>query len=143
VQIFLVASSGRLVSVTREVPAQQESLSRALQVLVKGPTSAETASGLESAVPQQTTVLGAAIGVGGIATVNLAGTFAQLVGQAQIQAVAQILFTAAALPGVGSVTFELEGKPVDVPVASGAQVRVVNPTQFTSLAPLPVLTPGG
>jgi spore germination protein GerM len=85
-------------------------------------------------VPAQTTVLGATIGAG-VATVNLGAPFGQLVGPPQIQAVAQVVFTASALPGVTSVTFELNGQPVQVPVASGAQVPVASPSQFAPLAP--------
>jgi len=138
VAIFLVTSSGHLVAVTREVPAAQESLAAVLDALVRGPSNTEAAAGLSSSVPAQTTVLGAVVGAGGVATVNLGGTFGQLVGQAQIQAVAQLVFTATALPGVTSVAFELAGQAVDVPVASGAQVPTANRTQFAPLAPLPV-----
>ncbi len=89
----------------------------------------------QSAVPAQTTVLGAVVGAGGVATVNLGGTFGQLVGQAQIQAVAQIVFTATALPGVTGVTFELAGQAVDVPMASGAQVPVAEPDAVRAARP--------
>jgi spore germination protein GerM len=136
VPIFLVASSGHLVVVTRQVPVAEETLAAVIGALVKGPTNAEAAAGLESAVPAQTVVIGATTGIGGVATVNLGGTFGQLVGQAQIQAVAQIVFTATSVPGVTSVAFELAGQAVDVPVASGAGVAVANRLQFASLAPL-------
>jgi hypothetical protein len=134
--IFLVSPLGHVVAVTREVPAAEASITAVLGALVKGPTNAETAAGLESAIPAQTSVIGAVTGTDGVATVNLGGTFGQLVGQAQIQAVAQIVFTATALPGVTGVTFELAGQAVDVPVASGAQVPVANRLQFAPLAPL-------
>jgi hypothetical protein len=139
VSIFLVDSSGHLQAVAREVPAAEDSVAGVLGLLVRGPSNAETLAGLESAVPAQTTVLGAVVGSTGLATVNLGGsTFGQLVGQAQIQAVAQIVFTASALPGVSDVAFELAGQAVDVPVASGAQVPVANRSDFAGLAPLPV-----
>jgi hypothetical protein len=143
VSIFLVASSGHLVAVARELPAAQESLVTVLEALVRGPTNTEAAAGLSSAVPIQTTVLGAVIGTGGVATVNLGGTFGQLVGQAQIEAVAQIVFTTTALPGVSSVDFELSGQSVEVPVASGAEVPSANRFQFAPLAPLPATGSSG
>lgn len=136
VQIFLVTSAGHLVPVTRALPAAQESLAGVLEALVKGPSNTETTLGLESAVPAQTVVLAAVVGTGGLATVDLGGTFGQLVGQPQIQAVAQIVFTATSLPGVTTVTFELAGQAVNVPVASGASVPVANRAQFAPLAPL-------
>jgi hypothetical protein len=143
IRIFLVGSSGRLVGVSREVPAAQETLATVLGALVEGPTNDEAAAGLGSAVPPQTVVLGAAVGAGGLATVNLGGTFGQLVGQAQIEAVAQIVFTAADVFGVTGVTFELAGRSVNVPVASGAEVPIAAPTQFAGLAPLPAGSSGG
>jgi spore germination protein GerM len=131
------------VAVTRQVPSASESLTAVLDALVKGPTNPEAATGLASAVPAQTVVVGAVIGANEVATVNLGGTFGQLVGQAQIQAVAQIVFTATTLPGVTSVTFELAGQAVDVPVASGAQVPSANRAQFAPLAPVVVPGTGG
>ena len=126
-----------VAAVTREVPAAQESLAVVLDALVAGPTDAETAAGLESAVPAQTKVLGGTTETGGIATVNLGGTFGQLVGQPQIEAVAQVVFTVNTLPGVTGVTFQLSGRAVEVPIASGAQVPMATPAQFAPLAPLP------
>ncbi|HVC70719.1 MAG TPA: GerMN domain-containing protein [Acidimicrobiales bacterium] len=135
IRIFLVGPSGRLAAVARQVPASQEALSAVLGALVVGPTNAEAAAGLGSAVPSQTTVLAAVVGQGGVATVNLGVNFAQLVGQAQIEAVAQIVFSATGVTGVTGVTFELAGRAVKVPVASGAQVAVATPAQFAALAP--------
>ncbi|HEY7949181.1 MAG TPA: GerMN domain-containing protein [Acidimicrobiales bacterium] len=139
IRIFLVSPSGRLVAVAREVPPAQDSLDTVLDTLVKGPSNEEAAAGLQSAVPTQTTVLGAVIGAGGVATVNLSGTFGQLVGQAQIEAVAQIVFSSSVVPGVTGVTFELSGRAVNVPTASGAQVPIATMAQFAALAPLPIL----
>lgn len=137
ITIFLVGSSEHLVAVARAVPASQESLTTVLSALVDGPTQAEAAAGLQSAIPPQTTVLGSSITTAGLATVNMAGSFGQLVGPAQIEAVAQIVFTATSLSGVNvtGVSFELGGQPIEVPVASGAQVPVANQSQFASLAP--------
>lgn len=146
-EIFLFGPAGVLVAVSRAVPSSpssQDLLATILGALVDGPTEAETALGLQSAVPPQTSVLGASIGPGGVATVDLAGAFAQLVGQAQIQAVAQIVYTATTLPsgGVTQVTFQIAGTPIEVPVASGAQVPIVNRSDFATFAPQPA-TRGG
>ncbi|MGH9028778.1 MAG: GerMN domain-containing protein [Acidimicrobiales bacterium] len=137
VQIFLLTSSGRLVSVQREVANGAENLAAVLSVLVSGPTAVEAGEGLESAIPPQTTVLGATVAPGGLATVDVGGTFGQLVGVTQIQAVAQIVFTATTFGGTGvtSVTFQLAGQPVEVPVDTGAQEPIVNETGFASIAP--------
>ncbi len=134
VEIFLIAPTGHLVAVTRDVSVSPPDLATVLRALLVGPTDAESAAGLQSALTTQTTVLGANVAAG-TATVNLGGTFAQLVGPPQIQAVAQVVFTASAQTGVTGVTFELDGQPVDVPVASGAQVPTATTAQFAALAP--------
>jgi hypothetical protein len=134
VQIFLVGPTGHLVPVARDVPVSAPDLATLLRALLAGPTDAESAAGLQSALTTQTKVIDAGIS-GGTATVNLGGAFGQLVGPPQIQAVAQVVFTASGLPGVTGVTFELMGAPVDVPVASGAQVPVASTAQFAALAP--------
>jgi hypothetical protein len=136
VQIFLIGPTGHLVPVARDVPVSAPDVATVLGALVAGPTDAESAAGLQSALTPQTTVLGATL-AGGVATVNLNGAFGQLVGPPQIQAVAQIVYTATALPGVTGVTFELSGTPVEVPVANGVQVPLAGRAQFATLAPLP------
>ena len=126
VQIYFVGTGGRLVAVDRDVPVAAPGLVTVLGALVDGPTDAEAAAGLQNYVPAQTVVLGATL-TAGVATVNLSGTFGQLVGQTQIDAVAQIVFTATALPDVTGVAFELDGQAVEVPVADGAQVPQATP----------------
>jgi hypothetical protein len=135
VQIYLVSPTGHLVPAARDVPVSAPDLASVLGALVLGPTDAEAAAGLQSALSAQTTILGATI-ASGVATVNMGGAFGQLVGPPQIEAVAQIVFTASGLPGVSGVTFELSGVPVEVPVAGGAQVPLATTAQFAPLAPL-------
>jgi len=133
VQIFLLSSTGQLVAVARNVPVPA-ALGAVLGALIDGPTNAEAAAGLQSAVPAQTQVVSTSIS-SGVAQVDLAGTFGQLVGQAEIDAVAQIVFTATALTGVSAVSFELDGQQVAVPAAGGVEVPVANRAQFASMAP--------
>jgi len=133
VTIYLIATDGHALGVRRDV-AVPAPMTGVLSALVDGPTAAEAAAGLASAIPAQTTVLSATTAAG-IVTVNLSGPFDQLVGQAQIQAVAQFVFTATSQPGVHGVAFELSGVAVEVPVAGGAQVPVATPDQFAPLAP--------
>jgi len=135
VAVYFLGPTGHLVPVARDVPVSAPDLTSILDALVAGPTETEAASGLQSALSAQTTVLGATV-TDGIATVNLTATFGQLVGPPQIEAVAQVVFTASGLSGVKGVTFQLSGQPIDVPVASGAQVPVADISQFASLAPV-------
>ena len=133
VQIFLLDPSGRLAAVQRQV-AVPAPLTAVLGALTAGPTNAEAAAGLQSAVPPQTQVVSASV-AGGLATVDLAGTIGQLVGQSEINAVAQIVFTATALASVTGVSFFFNGQPVSVPTAGGAEVPIASRAQFASMAP--------
>jgi len=135
VSVYFVGPTGHLVPVARDVPVSAPDLTTVLEALVAGPSQAEAEAGLQSALSTQTTILGATV-TGGVATVNMGGTFGQLVGPPQIEAVAQVVFTASAFPAVKGVTFQLGGQPVEVPVASGAEVPVADVTQFASLAPV-------
>ena len=134
VSVYFLGTTGHLVPVARDVAVSAPDLTTVLDALVAGPTQTEAAAGLQSALPTDTVVLGATV-TGGVATVNMSSAFGQLVGPPQIEAVAQVVFTASALSAVKGVTFQLSGQPVDVPVASGAQVPVADISQFASLAP--------
>lgn len=135
VQIYLLDPAGRLVAVDRQVPVPAP-LTAVLAALVDGPTNTEAAGGLQSSIPPQMQVVSATV-AGGLATVDLAGTIGQLVGQAEINAVAQIVFTATALASVTGVSFDFNGQPVSVPTATGAEVPIASRAQFASMAPSP------
>lgn len=138
--VFLIAPTGKLAAAARAVDATNPALST-LTTLTQGPTPSEAAAGVQTAIPPQTTILGASADSAGLATIDVGGTFGQLVGTAQIQAVAQFVFTATTFSAanwkVENVTFQLNGRPVEVPTDSGAQAPVVNESDFSSLAPLP------
>ena len=57
---------------------------------------------------------------GGIARVDLGGSIADLASEQQLLLVAQIVCTLTGQPGVGQVSFTLEGSPVDVPTGDGS-----------------------
>jgi len=119
-QIFLVAPDGHLVAATREV-AVPASPSQVLGALLAGPTATESAAGVQSFLT----------GAGVQATVTQSGTVVavrfnvnpiQVVGPDQTLAIAQVVYTVTQQPGVAGVTFEIDGKPIEVPTAAGAQV---------------------
>jgi hypothetical protein len=56
----------------------------------------------------------------GLATVDLAEGFSELAGPAQQVALAEVVYTATARPGVGQVRFTLAGEPVEVPRGDGS-----------------------
>ena len=71
--------------------------------------------------------------VGGVATVDFTANPVQVVGPDQTLAIAQVVFTATQQAGVTGVLFQIGGKPIEVPTASGAQVP--GPVDRTSYLP--------
>ncbi len=134
-QIYLVGPASRLVAVDRVVPSPSDLVS-ILQALIAGPNSTEAAAGLQGQIPSQTKVLSGTQVLNGIATVDLSAAFGQLAGQAQILAIAQIVFTVTGdLSGVTGVAFEIAGQPASIPQPDGALVNVATRAQFAALAP--------
>lgn len=131
--IFLVEGE-RLARVVRELVAPVAPGS-VLDALSDGPTDAEAARGLRSALLAEG--LMRSVGVaGGIATVDLGSSFSGIVGRDQILALAQIVATLTGLPGVGRVSFTLEGNPVGVPRGDGAiTTDSVSRDDYAALAP--------
>jgi spore germination protein GerM len=118
-QIFLVSPDGHLVAATREV-AVPASPTQVVGALLAGPTATETAAGIQSFLTQagvQVTTQ-----AGGGATVNFNTNPIQVVGPDQTLAIAQVVYTVTQQPGVTGVTFEIDGKAIEVPTAAGAQV---------------------
>ena len=80
---------------------------------------------------------------GGIATVDFATNPVQVVGTDETLAIAQVVFTATASPGVKGVVFEIAGKPIPVPEGNGTQASgPVSRSTYLPQAPLPVASPG-
>ncbi|HWC40174.1 MAG TPA: GerMN domain-containing protein [Acidimicrobiales bacterium] len=116
INVYLVGITG-LVPVSRGVRAPA-TLAEALNALLTGPTDAEVATGLRTAVSAQTSLSAGVVGFG-VGTIDLGGTFGQVGGQEQILAVAQLVFTATSVPGIVKVQFTLGGRPVEVPAGDG------------------------
>ena len=53
-------------------------------------------------------------------TIDVGASFADLGGQSQIVAAAQVVFTATALPGVTAVSLTVGGQQTQVPTADGS-----------------------
>ncbi len=134
VVIFLLGPTGKLYPSVRRL-AGSHSLDDVLAALQAGPTAAETAGGVTSAIPQSTGALTSRT-LGNVATVQLTNAFDTLTGSSEIEAVAQIVYTATAVPGVRSVAFTLGGKAVDVPDQSGVLLAPpVTRSDYAFLAP--------
>lgn len=96
----------------------------AVEALLAGPTAAERAAGLSTAIPAGTRLLGLTIAAG-TATVDLTGTFASGGGSLSMQLrVAQVVHTLTQFPTVTRVAFHLDGRPV---AAIGGEGIVVDP----------------
>ena len=98
----------------------------------------EIAVGLRTALLADDLIRSARV-AGGIATVDLGPAFTEIGGRDQIVALAQIVSTLTGLPGVGRVSFTLEGSPVGVPRGDGAiTTESVSRDDYALLAPVPV-----
>lgn len=123
----------RLEPVIREVPGEATP-EVVLAAMVDGPTPAEARAGLEARLSDPQSIVGVSVSRG-VATVDLAPSSA-LRSDDQPLAVAQIVFTLTAQPGIGRVGFTIDGEPVEVPDGSGALTSAaVAREDFSSLAP--------
>jgi spore germination protein GerM len=104
----------KVATAHREVPHTLEVAAAAMRALLAGPTDAEAAAGLTTAIPEGTEYLATAI-EGTVATVNLTGEFETGGGSASMAArLAQVVYTLTQFPTIESVRFALDGEPVDV-----------------------------
>jgi len=120
----------------RTVVATPGVASAAMAELLVGPSPADAAAGLTSAVPSGTRLLGIDIS-DGTATVDLSGAFESGGGSLSMTArLAQVTYTLTQFPSVAQVAFRLDGKPVTV--FGGEGIMLDHPATratFESLAP--------
>ena len=121
VQLYFPSSTGRmLVPVTRTVFSDAD-VNTAILELVKGPRAD---SGLTRPLPEGCGLRGVQIDHG-VVTVDFTKEFIQAVqGDAGVQTLRAILFTAAQFPGVKQVNITVEGQPYQPPEA--AQTTFLN-----------------
>ena len=113
--VFLVQAE-HLVKVQRSGPPGD--LSGVLNLLLDGPKQQEFAAGVRTAISPQTELRSARL-EGDTAVVDLSTAFVEVGGEEQILAVAQIVLTGTAVPGVVQVRLLLEGQAVEIPRADG------------------------
>ena len=123
----------------RTVTATQQVATAAMTELLAGPNATDSASGLATAIPAATRLLGINIS-GGVATVDLTGAFASGGGTASMaDRLAQVTFTLTQFATINSVVFHLDGKVVNV--FSGEGIILDHPATragFESITP-PIL----
>ncbi|GAB4331295.1 MAG: hypothetical protein Kow0010_16590 [Dehalococcoidia bacterium] len=104
----------KVAAVLREVPATQAVGRAAMEELLRGPTLNEVETGLSSAIPEGTRLLGLDIS-GGVATVDLSSEYESGGGSLSMMArLAQVVYTLTQFSTVDAVSFRLDGKPVEV-----------------------------
>ena len=121
---------GRLAPVVRplDAPVDPED---AVAALASPPT--DLPETVRTAVPDPQVIRDITVAAG-VARVDLAASIAELGGDDQLLAVAQIVCTLTARPGVGQVAFALEGLPTEVPRGDGSVVS--QPVSRDDYAPL-------
>ncbi len=133
VQLFFVRDD-RLAPVARQVLGPP-SLASVLDQLLAGPAPVEMVDGIRSAISPRSRIRRVSL-ADGVASVDLSEHFVQVEGEDQIVAIAQLVFSCTALPGVERVRFLLEGRPVEVPAGDGTLTdRPLSRADFTALSP--------
>lgn len=117
--IFLVDSDTELLTEVGRLVPPPLSVRAGLQELLTGPTEAELAQGLNSAIARSTMLLGVTGPSDGVVTVDLSDDLRNIAGQGQRLALAQVVFTATTTPEVSGVLFAFEGEPSEVPNGQG------------------------
>lgn len=110
-------SSDQLVPVDRRVPSDA-TLEDLLGQVITGPTEVEQSLGITTAVPAGT--LASVDTSRGIAEVDLTSAFGDIRSREQIFALGQIVYTLTGQPGIGGVSFTVEGEDVTVPLSDGS-----------------------
>ncbi len=130
--IYLVDPVGKAKSFPRDIPVPA-TLDAVIEALLAGPTTSESSTGVISAIPPTVRILSSSVS-GGTATLNLSASFGQISSTAETQAVTQLVLTTTKQPGIVSVLFEIEGRAISVPTASGVSVsRPVTQADYSSL----------
>lgn len=137
VRVYFLNSTNQLEPTARVV-ATPAPLSSIITAMLAGPTSAEAAAGIFTAIPSDVTVLSTTT-QGSVVTVNLNTAFGQITGNDTELSVAQIVATIATENGLTTgVIFEIDGQRTSVPIANGSQVTgPVYLNQFLNVAPAP------
>lgn len=134
VNVYFVDGT-RLAVVLREL-VRPASPTEALVALSEGPDLGTDPVGLRSSIPEGL-ILTVEVS-GGTATVDLTPDLVDLAGTEQLLALAQIVATLTDRPGIGRVSFTLEGRPIDVPRADGTVSQgSVSRDDYASLLPEP------
>jgi hypothetical protein len=119
-KIFLTSTGQNTLRPVERYVAPPVSLTDVVNALLRGPTTAEQQTGIETALNRSVHLYTAHV-QNEVATLNLNTAFARISGPLAVLAVAQIVFTVAAQLGQSiAVSFEINGFLTQVPDGSGA-----------------------
>ncbi|MGI8755961.1 MAG: GerMN domain-containing protein [Acidimicrobiales bacterium] len=134
-RIYLIRG-GRVVPTLRAVKKAARLLD-VMDLLASGATRQERRLGLTSALAESAPVTKTSVSRG-IATLDLARSFADIPADEQVLAIAQLVFTVTERPGIGRVRFTFDGHSIDVPRGDGAlTVDALARDDFAKQAPRP------
>jgi len=113
-----------LVPVYRAGQGSDNQGQEAMELLLNGPTQDELdgVPSISTAIPDGTTAIGGTV-ESGVMTANLSGEFDDGGGSLSMFArLAQVVYTLTAIPGIESVTFQLDGEPVTSFSSEGIEI---------------------
>ena len=133
---FFNSNQNNALTPSPRVVAAPAPLTAIITSLLSGPTQADAAKGLSTAIPGNVAVL-SATAQANIVTVNMNAAFGAITGISIELAVAQIVATVSSENGFNTgVLFEIDGQRVSVPIANGSQVNdPVYIVEFLNVAP--------
>lgn len=114
--VFLVDNSDYLVEVRRQLPGE---VRVAIGSLLTPPTEAEVDSGLRTAIASTIVLRSVAGPEAGLVTIDLTSEASDISPDIPRLALAQLVYTATALPGVDGVLFQVDGQACEVPTGEG------------------------
>lgn len=141
--IFLVYNNERLFETSTEV-SSPGGVRQVIEALFDELDPAQLAEGLNTSIDASTRLLN--VGgpdANGLVTLDVSQDISATIRERLRLALAQIVYTVTAVPGVRSVRFKIEGKLSDVPDETGAATsRPLTRADFAQFAPLSISPPG-
>ncbi len=124
--------NGQLLSVRR--PAEAKAPADVTNLLISGVIQTERNLGLESLIPSTVQLRGVNIESNTV-TVNLSGTFDDVVGTIRAQAIGQLTMSLTELNDIESLAIQVEGRPALITSPTSGDVETVSACDFLPLLP--------
>jgi len=117
-KIYLVDDKTKTLVAVDRPRSQTVTITSLVKSLLNGPTEAESAAGLTTAI-NTSPALNKITLDGPLATVDFSASFGEIRGTGEVLATAQVVMTVVSYPGTNAVQFSLDGTPTSVPLVSG------------------------